>query len=213
VSSIVELERLGVSLGGSLVLDEITIAIDGGEIVGISGTNGTGKTTLLRAMATLISPTSGGGVVLGARLGTTEVYEMRKQVGLISHLPAVIDELTLRENLTHAVRLAGEEVARVDGALRAVGLDAAGHRRASASSFGMLRRTEIARLLILRPRLLLLDEATAGLDVDARTLIDALIDRTIDSGGCVVMVSHDVSHVSRAGTRFLLAAGALVEQA
>jgi ABC-type bacteriocin/lantibiotic exporter with double-glycine peptidase domain len=77
----------------------------------------------------------------------------------------------------------------------------------------MMRRAEIARLLLVRPRLLLLDEASSGLDVEARALIDALIDRTIDSGGACVMVSHEPAQVARAGSRFHLSAGALAEQA
>lgn len=213
MAAIVDVERLGVTLGGSLVLDEVTLTIDGGEIAGISGTNGSGKTTLLRVLATLVAPNSGSGTVLGAGLAGPDVYGIRNQIGLVSHVPAVIPELSLAENLMHAMRLAGQDVARVNGALHAVGLETAADRRGDASSFGMLRRVEIARLLLLRPRLLLLDEASSGLDVDARALIDALIDRTIDSGGACVMVSHEPAQVTRAGSRFHLSSGVLAEQA
>ena len=83
-------------------------------------------------------------------------------------------------------------------------------RKVEQSSYGMLRRTETARLLITRPRLLLLDEAFSGLDVDAQQLIDALITRTTENGGAVVMVSHDAAHLAeRAGRVMAISAGRL----
>jgi heme exporter protein A len=181
----------------------VTLEVSPGEVAGVVGPNGSGKTTLLRLLATLVAPATGSGSVLGARLGTADVYEVRRHIGLLSHIPAVIAELTLRENLEHAARLAGEDPGRVDAALRVVGLEAAADRRGDAGSFGMLRRIEAARLLITRPRLLLLDEALSGLDVDARELIDALITRTNENGGATVLVSHDPAHLLDRATRVL----------
>jgi ABC-type multidrug transport system ATPase subunit len=150
------------------------------------------------------------GRVLGAALGTTEVYDVRRHIGLIGHIPAVIGELSLRENLEHAIRLAGGDPARIEGALRVVGLDEAAHRKVETSSHGMLRRTEVARLLMSEPRLLLLDEAYSGLDFYAQALIDTLIERATGSGGAVVMVSHDPRHIAERARRVLsLSAGRL----
>jgi len=210
VDSHIVLEDAGVSLGGQTILRGLTLTVAAGEVLGIAGPNGSGKTTLLRLLATLIRPHHGAGWVLGAALGTSQVYEVRRQIGLIGHTPAVIGELSLRENLEHATRLAGEEPARIEPALRVVGLDEAAHRTVEASSYGMLRRTEAARLVITQPRLLLLDEASSGLDVDARALIDALIVRTTASNGSVVMVSHDARLLAdRAGRVLGLTAGRL----
>ena len=204
------LRDTGVTLGGQSVLRAVTVSVGPGEVLGIAGPNGSGKTTLLRMLATLVRPDRGEGQVLGATLGTSEVYGVRPQIGLIGHLPAMIGELSLRENLEHAIRLAGADPARIEPALRVVGLDEAAHRKVETSSHGMLRRTEVARLLITRPRLLLLDEAYSGLDYYAQELIDTLIDRATRDGGAAVMVSHDPRHIAgRAGKVLNLSAGRL----
>ena len=210
VGTHVELEDAGVSLGGQTILRNLTLSVGAAEVLGIAGPNGSGKTTLLRLLATLTAPAQGAGRVLGAALGTPEVYGIRREIGLVGHIPTVVGELTLRENLDHATRLFGGDTKRIERALQVVGLAEAADRKVEQSSFGMLRRTEAARLLMTRPRLLLLDEAFSGLDVDAQQLIDALITRTTESGGAVVMVSHDAAHLAeRAGRVMAISAGRL----
>ncbi|MGH8952649.1 MAG: heme ABC exporter ATP-binding protein CcmA [Acidimicrobiia bacterium] len=204
------LENAGVSLGGQPVLRGLSFSVAPGEVLGVAGPNGSGKTTLLRLLATLVRPDEGVGRVLGAALGTAQVYAIRSEIGLVGHVPAVIGELSLRENLEHAARLTGGDLSRIEPALRVVGLDEAADRKMEASSYGMLRRIEAARLLITEPSLLLLDEAFSGLDADAQELIDALIARTIGNGGSTVMVSHDPTHLGqRAGRVMSLTAGGL----
>jgi heme exporter protein A len=203
VGTNVILEEAGVSLGGHAVLRDISLSLGPTDVLGIAGPNGSGKTTLLRLLATLARLDVGSGRVLGAALGTPDVYAIRPQIGLIGHVPALIPELSLRENLDHATRLAGKENNGVDRALRAVGLEGAADRKVTQSSHGMLRRAEVARLLLTRPRLLLLDEAFSGLDTSARDLIDALIARSVTAEGSVVMVSHDATHLAERCQRIL----------
>ena len=210
MGQLISLENVTVDRGGHPVLRGVTLDVEPERVVGVAGPNGSGKTTLLRLLATLLQPSSGNGRIFDADLGSDAVYEVRRHIAMISHTPAVIPELTLRENLVHATRLAGVGDDGIDRALRAVGLDAAGGRTGGASSHGMLRRIEVARILLTNPRILLLDEAFSGLDSEAQVLIGAIIDRTCARGGCVVIVSHDVRHLqTHASDVLLLSSGRL----
>lgn len=211
MNPLVSLNDVGVSLGGQTVLSGIDLHLDTSETVGVVGTNGSGKTTLLRLIGALIPPTSGEGTTLGARLGTAEVYPVRSLIGLIGHTPALVPELTIAENLAHASRLAGIEPDRIERALEVVGMSGAADRRFGICSHGMQRRAEIALLLLRRPKLLLLDEPMSGLDTQAQDLIGALIGTVTDSGGAVVMVSHDRSQLASCRRILSLPGGEVVE--
>lgn len=211
MAHVVELDRIGVSLGGRPVLSELSLTVDAGSAVGVAGPNGSGKTTLVRTVATLHRINHGSGLVLGADLGTDEIHSIRSRIGLIGHNPTLFDELTLEENLIHVARLSGIDESRVANALDVVGLGSAADRRANASSFGMRRRVEIAHLLLTRPDLLLLDEAASGLDESASSLINALIDGVKGRGGAAIVVSHDGDQLDRLCDDVLrISSGALV---
>lgn len=194
---IARLRHVRLDLGRAPVLTGVDLEVAAGERVGIAGPNGVGKTTLLSVLATLRSPVAGEGEVLGATLGTNEVYPVRPRIGWSGHEPALYDELTLSENLRHFARLSGHDLAAADEVLDRVGLGGAVGRRAGACSNGMRRRADLARLLMTRPDLVLLDEAQAGLDADAGMIVEAICRRAVGAGGAVVMVSHDPEALGR----------------
>jgi heme ABC exporter ATP-binding subunit CcmA len=191
VGALFNLTSAGVSLGGRPVLRDVDLRLEAGQSLGVMGPNGSGKTTLLRLIATLLRPDRGEVEVLGTAVGTPEARLVRNRIALIGHTPALIPELTLFENLEHIARLGGLEVDGIPDRLAMVGLDEAADRRVEASSTGMQRRVEIAALMMRDTTLLLLDEATAGLDPDAVGLIDVVVGRALRAGGGAVIVSHE----------------------
>lgn len=195
MTSLVELIGAGVSLGGRSILADIDFTLGVGGVAGVAGPNGSGKTTFLRTIASLTRVDSGSGTLLGADIRSNEVYSVRPSIAFIGHIPSLIGSLSLADNLKHAVRLRGGDEAKIGRVLDVVGLGDTALVRAEACSFGTQRRLEVARVLLTDPKLLLLDEAFSGLDEAAQRLVDALIARTVDSGGGVVLVSHDDSQL------------------
>ncbi len=204
---LVELEGVGVRIGSTQILRDVDLEIGAGEVVGLFGANGAGKTTVLRLIATLIRPAQGTGMVLGADLTSPERYDVRRRIGMIGHVPGIFPELTLGENLRYAARVAGVPTDRADEALAAVGLGETIDHLAGASSHGMQRRTEFARELMIDRSLLLLDEPHSALDRDAVDLVEGLIARKAEEGGAVVVVSHDRDRINKIAFRSVELAG------
>ncbi len=193
---LVELDDVGVTMASVPVLAGVDLRLEPGDVIGIAGPNGAGKSTLITLIATLLSPTAGTGHVMGARLGTREVVAVRPHIGWSGHDAGLYPELTLSENIRLWATVAGRSNAEADEALDAVGLAGAAGRRADRSSNGMQRRADLARLLMMRPSLVLLDEAHAGLDEDAEAIVDEVIRRSRHDGGGALLVSHDAARLA-----------------
>ncbi len=197
-------------MGATTILRDVDVSVAPGEAVGLFGANGAGKTTLLRILATLLAPSEGGGTVLGASVTGPDRYDVRPQIGLIGHVPALYPELTLRENLQFAARIGGQSDQRVEEVLATVGLADAAERRVAACSFGMQRRAEFARELMRTPELLLLDEPHTALDAAAVQLVGHITAGVTARGGAAVVVSHDRTRVAPMVSRSLEIAGGTV---
>ncbi|GAA2565778.1 ABC transporter ATP-binding protein [Pseudonocardia hydrocarbonoxydans] len=195
VDAVAHLDDVAVTVRRTPVLRRVDLTLRAGETVGVLGANGSGKSTLLAVLATLVPPAAGHGTVLGRPLGTAAVATVRPHIALVGHTPALYPQLTLTENLHLLARLTGRANSTADGALRAVGLAGAGGRRAESCSQGMVRRAELARVLLTEPSLLLLDEVHAGLDRDAVGLVDDVVARVRRRGGACVLVSHDAERL------------------
>lgn len=163
--------------------------VERAEAVVLRGPNGAGKSTLLRIAATSLSPTYGGGSVLGFDL-VTEREQIRIRADLMTHRTRLYEDLTAAENLRLWCRLLGTETERVDGALDRVGLLEVSGERVRGFSQGMRQRVAIARTILRRPELLLLDEPYTGLDAEARHAVDDLLRAAVAEGRTVVLATH-----------------------
>ena len=186
----------------------IDLRIGPGEVVLLRGPNGAGKTTLLRVVVTALSPTYGSGSVLGFDL-VRERDQIRRRAELLGHRTRLYEDLTGRENLRFACSLYGIDDRGVDEALERVGLGEAGASRVRDYSQGMRQRVALARTILRRPDLLLLDEPYAGLDGGGKDLVDSLVVEAAGEGRTVVLATHDAARGSMAGRMLFMDGGRL----
>ncbi|HVG27921.1 MAG TPA: ABC transporter ATP-binding protein [Acidobacteriaceae bacterium] len=168
----VELTHVSRHFGGFAALQEVSLRVQPGASVLLLGENGAGKSTLLRLLAGLIPPTSGTVAVFGS-----SPHEQRDRLALMSHAPMLYDELTGLENLRYFAALYASPGRHLnpEQALREVDLDPNLRRHVRDYSQGMRQRASLARVLMLEPDLLLLDEPFSNLDAaSARTMVSRL---------------------------------------
>lgn len=191
--------------GPAVVLDDVTrmhgavaalvgvdLVVERGSVVVVRGGNGSGKTTLLHVVATLLSPTRGGGNVLGRDL-VRHRRHVRAVTELVGHDPRCYPDLTGRENLAFVARLHGLGRPDLDDALGRVGLLGVADQRARRYSPGMRQRLALARAHVRAPQLLLLDEPYAALDAAGVAMVDELVDLAAARGAAVVAATRDAS--------------------
>lgn len=189
----VRLTGIAQRLGRSWALRGITLDIPRGDLVAVVGHNGSGKTTLLRVISTALRPTRGDGSIFGFDL-RKEPDEVRARCAMLTHGDGLYGDLTAEENLQFAQRMTGERVdhARIAEILAQVDLTAAARQRVRTFSSGMQRRAALARLLLRRTPLVLLDEPYNSLDPRGRALVDELLTETRARGGVGIVVLHDL---------------------
>ena len=172
----------------SYVLRGTGLSLARGAALALYGSNGAGKTTLLKIMATALTPTRGGGRVLGFDL--SDRLELRQRVLIVSHALGLYPELSGKENLEFAVAMHGIPKAGIGAALERVGLNGiTTHVRGYSS--GMRKRLALAKMLLLRPELILLDEPFAALDPQGKDLVEDLIRGEQRRGATLVIASHE----------------------
>jgi ABC-type multidrug transport system ATPase subunit len=188
-----------VCIGATTILRGVELQLRAGEVAALTGANGSGKSTLLRVLAGLHRVTHGH--VTAALPAAGQPGQV--PVALVAHEPSLHAALTLRENLDLVAAILGQGPDAVGRSLERVGLGAAADRPLGACSQGMVRRAELARVLLTDPRLLLLDEAHAALDPTARALVTEIARSVATGGGAAVVVTHDVHDAGRWSDRVL----------
>jgi ABC-2 type transport system ATP-binding protein len=186
----------------------LSLSVDPGEIVGLVGSNGSGKTTSLRLLSGLLSPDAGEGAVLGYDIMRDSV-KVRRLVGYLSQRSSLYGGLSVKENLYFRAEVFGvaNAVAAVSALLDRFALRPFETLPAERLSGGWARQLQLAAALVHAPRLLLLDEPTAGLDAIARQAVWRQITRLANEGIAIVLSTHDLVDASRCARIVFLSQG------
>jgi ABC-2 type transport system ATP-binding protein len=200
--------------GERLAVDDLSLNVEEGEVFAFLGPNGSGKTTLFRLLSTLIPLQQGEISILGHDL-RRETTAVRRQLGVVFQSPSLDKKLTVAENLRHQGRLYGlstsELASRRDELLAAVGLTDRAHDLVDTLSGGMRRRVELAKSMLHRPRLLLLDEPSTGLDPGARSDLWKYLRQVRErEGTTIVLTTHLLDEADRADRIAIMHQGRLV---
>jgi heme exporter protein A len=193
------------TFGGVTVLGGVDLVVEGGECVALLGANGAGKTTLLRVLAMLLRP-SGGRLSLFGEDAAARPAAVLRRIGYVGHESACYGDLTAVENLAFYADLydlpdAGR---RVEELLSWTELGRAAGRPVRTFSRGMVQRLALARALLHRPELLLLDEPFTGLDPHATAMLEALLAELRAAGHAIVLSTHDLPRATALASRVVL---------
>jgi phospholipid/cholesterol/gamma-HCH transport system ATP-binding protein len=212
-SAVVTIRHLAKSFGDRAVLKDVNLDLHEKENLVIIGKSGTGKSVLIKCMVGLIKPDDGEINILGfnvRQLNQKELNELRLQVGFSFQGSALYDSMTVQENLEFPLKRnlhihkQSELDAMVKEALEDVGLAQSAHQYPAELSGGMKKRIGIARTLILKPKIMLYDEPTAGLDPITSQEINELILTVRDKyNTSSIIITHDISCARETGDRIV----------
>ncbi len=188
----ISIDRLYKSFGCNRVLQGVTAKVASGEFVAIIGKNGTGKSTLLKAIAMAATPDMGRVSIDGAKSGQDDC-RFRRKIGYLQHESFLFEDLSARQNLHFYGRFYGvvELEKKIDDLLRAANLYFFRNEIVRTFSRGMIQKLAIARCLIHDPAILLLDEPHSGLDSASAEDLDRTLETHHRQGKTIVMITHD----------------------
>ncbi len=209
----VRVEHLTKKFGDFTAVDDVSFEVNAGEVVGYLGPNGSGKTTTMRMLLGLLTPTAGTASVLGRDIHR-QANQIRPLVGYMSQKFALYDELTVWENLNFYAGVYGlaptRRQARIDEVLALVGLQDHRRERAEDLSTGWRQRLALGIALVHKPRLLFLDEPTSGVDPSARRVFWDLIDSLTNDGTTVFVSTHYMDEAEYCGRLGIMNLGRLL---
>lgn len=203
----IKVNNISIKIGKKQILNDITFSVSGGEIVGIVGENGAGKTVLYKIMSGIVKPDRGVVVYNGKvkEEATPNIGIMMDDISLYSNM-TVKENLKLLAEIRHKI-----SDAQIDDAIRRVGLEIDDERKFKKLSLGQKHRAVLAQAIMEKPDFLFLDEPTNGLDQKGRELYFNIVKQEADRGACVLVTSHnenDIDNLIR--RRLLLKAGRII---
>lgn len=191
-------EKLTKKFSTILAVDQLSLDIAEGEVFGFLGPNGAGKTTTVRMLTSLIAPTSGKAVVNSFQVGVQDI-DIRRTVGILTETPGMYDNLSAEFNLEIYANLyeVKDPKGQVEKYLRMLGLWDRRQEEAGAFSKGMKQKLAIARAMLHEPRILFLDEPTAGLDPESARLVRDFIAELRSEGRTIFLCTHNLDEADR----------------
>jgi ABC-2 type transport system ATP-binding protein len=211
LTNAIEVEGLVKRYGDKVVVDHVSMAVKSGEIAGFLGPNGSGKTTTIRMMCGLLTPDEGGGTVLGLDL-TRQALSIKREVGYMTQKFSFYEDLSIEENLMFVARLYRLKPPRqkVMETLEDLGLASRRKQLAGSLSGGWKQRLALAACIMHQPKLLLLDEPTAGVDPKARREFWDEIHRLAARGLTVLVSTHYMDEAERCHSIHYISYGKLL---
>ena len=195
--NVLEVNNLTKSLGKREIIKGISFNIKSGEIFGFLGPNGAGKTTTIRMLVGLINPTSGEIKICGHDLKNDTKNALR-EVGAVVENPELYKYLSGRENLMQIARIRNVSKEDVEETIKLVGLEGRIDDKVKKYSLGMKQRLGLAASLLSKPKLLILDEPTTGIDAASEKSLYALLNKlNKESKITIIIVSHDFEKISQ----------------
>jgi len=209
----IELVNLAYHYGTRTALEDVSFSVPTGEIFGLLGPNGSGKTTLFRILSTLLPPQSGTVRILGQDL-VKNLTTLRRALGVVFQAPSLDKNLSAEENLRHQGHLYGlmgrTLSARIDELLARFGMSDRRYELTGKLSGGQRRRVELAKGLLHRPRILLLDEPSTGLDPGARRELMRYLKDLAREGVTCLLTSHVLEEADACDRLGIMSLGKLV---
>jgi len=211
--AVIDVHGLNKSFGDKHVVVDLSLRVGRGEIFGFLGPNGSGKTTSIRLMCGLLTPDSGSGTCLGYDI-RRESEAIKRNVGYMTQRFSFWDDLTIRENLDFTARVYAMSDRReaVDHALERLGLESRSTQLTGTLSGGWKQRLALTACMLHQPRLLLLDEPTAGVDPNARREFWEELHRLAAQGISVLVSTHYMDEAERCHKLAYIAYGRLLAQ-
>jgi ABC-2 type transport system ATP-binding protein len=213
---VIDVQNLTHRYGDRVALSNISFEVKKGEIFGLLGPNGGGKSTLFRILSTMMVPTEGRAILAGHDV-VREPAAVRRRIGVVFQTQSLDKALTVEENLRAQGHLHGLSGAvlreRMEGAMKRLGIDDRRKDLVETLSGGLRRRVEIAKALLHRPEVLLMDEASTGLDPAARRDLSRHVEDLRQSEGVTILLTtHILEEADRCDRLVLLHKGDIVAQ-